>query len=98
MLLDTYFYKLASQEKGLKTKSLAYASSKGYTEPKRDLMHKKHFPHMIFSYDNWDGNKGNSFEYSPRPSRRISMMLDEYFEKSANRRFTNKHYPTRQAV
>ena len=102
MLLDTYFFKLASQEKGDKTKPLVSASSRFYAESKKDLRHKKYFPQMTFNYDNWDGNKGASFEYSPPPFRRVTTMLDEYFdnifEKKANHRFVNRNYPTIQAI
>ena len=102
MLLDTYFYKLASQEKGDITKPLASTSSKPYMEPKEDWKYKKYFPSLMFTYDKCDGDKESSFELCQRPSRRISTMIDEYFgnifEKKANQRFANRFNFTRQTI
>jgi hypothetical protein len=94
MLLDSYFTKLANQDKALKKRQKpALSAPKAHFSPKsRFGPRNNQKPCLVYRHLEGGPRRGPERELSPAPIRRVRMLLDEYFdgfplEKKASRPF-----------
>jgi len=76
MLIDKYFQKQASQ---VEAPPLPASASFAVSLKKRQASEATERP-LAYRHKEWDEKRCSEKEVSPVPARRVSMMLDEYFD------------------
>jgi len=76
MLLDTYFNKLAGQVEAPPPPASASLAASLKKQKASEATKRP----MQYRHKEWDEKRCSEKEVSPAPARRVSMLLDEYFD------------------